>query len=91
MEKLIGSGYDKIKGRPYFDTRARYGREPDTIVFWYAITPKGKMSKYWATLRINSERNVGTDRKLRYIQEYQFPVLRKGYSWSNPLLYSGEI
>lgn len=77
--------------RPYFDTRARYGREADTIIFWYAITPKGRESKYYAILRFNSDRNISSERKLQKISDYKFPKLPKGYKWSDPLLYSGEV
>lgn len=91
MKGFIGSVYDKTKGRPYFDTRTRYEREADTIVFWYAITPTERISKYWATLRINSERNVSSERKRKCVKEYKHPKLPKGYSWSEPLLYSGKI
>ena len=91
MEKYFGSEYDKRKGRFYFDSRAKFGRKPDTIVFWYALTPTGRISKWYATLRINSERNVSTERKREYVNSYAFPKLPAGYTWSKPLLYSGVI
>lgn len=91
MKKLFESEYDKIKGRPFFDTRARYGRPADTIIFWYAVSPTGRISKYWTTLRINAEKVTDKNEKKKYIQQYELPVLRRGYKWSEPFLYSGEV
>jgi hypothetical protein len=91
MENFIGSRYYKEKGSIFFDNRAKYGREADTIIFWYAITPTGKISKWHATLRINSERNVSSEHKQQHVDSYVFPKMPKGYTWSKPLLYSGKM
>lgn len=90
IKNFIDSEYAKHK-RPYFNTNARYGRNADTIIFWYAITPKGKFSKWFATLRFNGERTISTERKIKEINKYTFPKLPKGYTWSEPLLYSGTV
>lgn len=91
MKKFVDSEYRKAKSNIYFDTRARYGREADTIIFWHGITPKGNVSQYFATLRINSERNISSESKMKYVVNYVFPKLPKGYTWSEPFLYSGDV
>lgn len=40
LQKLCDSDFGKIN-RPYIDTRARFDRQPDTIVYIPFRTPKG--------------------------------------------------
>lgn len=85
------------KFRPYFITRARYDRDADTIVLFVFLTPTGKWSKYWATLRFNSERSHKNMRN--QIQEYYEQLIgktfkreiAKGYSLGEVILYSGKL
>ena len=92
MEKFFGCPYDKMKGRPYFDTRAKYGRPADNIVIWFAYTPKGKVSKFWHSIRLNADYyGKLTDDDLERIiskKKIFFPKLKKGYTWSKPYRYS---
>lgn len=92
MKSFFGCPYDIKIGRPYFCTNARYGRPSDTIVFWFAYTPTGRVSKYWQTLRLNADYygEVGDADLERIIakKKIRFPKLRKGYTWSEPYRYS---
>ena len=90
IKNFRGSNYNK-KYNPYFWTKVKYGREPDTIIFWYAITPTKRISKYWNTLRFNAERNTTTEYKKDKIKNIKLSKLPKGYIWSEPLLYSGIL
>lgn len=84
---------------PFFDTRARFGKEPDTIILYVLKTPSGKWSKYWATLRFNSERNVSEAYKMEEIEKYYNQLInrtfkseiKKGYTIAEVILYSGHI
>ena len=91
MTHFRDSDYYHKRGNIYFDTRARYGRDPDTIIFWHALTPTGRISKFWATLRINGERNVRPASKEKLIQNYRLPKMPRGYTWSDPMIYSGSV
>lgn len=83
--------------RPYFDTRAKYGRDADTLLLFQLKTPTGKWSKKWATLRFNSEHNVKN--KVEQIEAYKERLenevykqeIKKGYSIGEIILYSGAI
>lgn len=92
MKSFFGSPYDKKKGRPYFDTRARYGRPSDAIVIWFAYTPTGRISKFCHTLRLNADYygEVSDDDLERIISTKVicFPKLKRGYTWSEPYRYS---
>jgi len=92
MEKFFGCPYDKKKGRPYFDTRAKYGRAADSIVIWFAYTPTGRVSKYWHTLRFNADYygEINDEELERLVQKTKInsPKLGKGYTWSKPYRYS---
>lgn len=92
MKSFFGSPCDKKKGRPYFDTRARYGRPSDAIVIWFAYTPTGRISKYWHMLRLNADYygEVSDDDLERIISTKKicFPKLKRGYTWSEPYRYS---
>ena len=90
MKTFEESNYRKQRNI-YFDTKSKHGRKADTIIFWYAITPKGNISSYWNTLRFNSERNVSREYMEQKIKDMKFPKLPKGYIWSKPLLYSGNL
>lgn len=91
MTNFRDSAYYHKRGNIFFDSRACYGRDPDTIIFWYALTPTGRISKFWAALRFNSERNVRPAGKEKLIQNYHFPKMPKGYTWSDPTIYSGSV
>lgn len=73
----------------FFHTNARYERKADTIILRYAITPTGRGSKFWATIRINGERipNPTNEELENYSKEMSLPKLPKGYRWSEPYLY----
>lgn len=92
MESFYGCPYDKQKGRLYFDTKAKHGRPADTIVIWFAYTPTGRVSKYWHTIRLNSDYfGELSDEKVETIiseKKIMFPKMPKGYSWSIPYRYS---
>ena len=92
MEKFFGCPYDKKKGRLCFATREKYGRPADSIVIWFAYTPKGKVSKFWHTIRLNADYyGKLTDDELERIistKKIFFPKLKKGYTWSEPYRYS---
>lgn len=91
MKSFFGSLYDKKKGRPYFCTKADYGRPADSIVIWFAYTPTGRVSKYWHTLRLNADYygKLTNDELERIISTKKicFPKLKKGYTWSEPYRY----
>jgi hypothetical protein len=74
----------------YHDTRARYGRPADTIIIRVAITPTGRESKYWATIRLNAD-YFGAQPSETTLQTYakkmNLPRLPKGYTWTDPYLY----
>ena len=98
MKKFLESSYAQ-HARPYFNTNASYGREPDTIIFFYLVTPTGRFSKHYATLRFNAEHSVSTEYKLNKIQEYIQKLrnstfrteIQHGYTIAEPLLYSGTL
>lgn len=90
MKNFLDSEYRK-KRNIYFVTNAKYGKNPDIIIFWYAITPYGKISKYWNTLRFNGEMQWNEKQITERINKMNFPKLPKGYKWSEPYLYSGSI
>ena len=72
------SNYSK---RPYFTS------DGNRIIFWYAITPTGRESKYWATLTIKGDRDYDefmVEKIINQIKNYPFPKLPKGYTWSEP-------
>lgn len=73
----------------FFDTRAAYNRPADTIIIKYAITPKGRGSKYWATIRINGMHyhTLNEQQLYEFAAKMRLPKLPKGYSWSEPFLY----
>jgi hypothetical protein len=77
---------------PYHVVNAMYGRPSDTVIFFFAYTPTGRVSKYWASFTINYSLRDKTERLRRYMRE-QRPRLSgklKGYRWSSPYLYSGN-
>lgn len=92
MKSFFGSDYDNKKGRLFFATNARYGRDSDTIVIWFAYTPTKRVSKYWHMLRLNGDYyGKLTDIELERIisnKKIEFPKLPKGYTWSEPHRYS---
>lgn len=85
------------KFRPYLDTRARYGRDADTIILFAFLTPKGRWSNNYAYLRFNSERSHPNMRS--QIKEYYDKLVNKtyaremskGYSIGEVILYSGKL
>ena len=38
---------------PYLVDNARYGRPADTVIFFFAYTPTGMVSKYWVSFRMH--------------------------------------
>ena len=92
MERFIGCPYEKKKGRIYFCTNASYARPADTIVFWFAYTPTGRVSKWWQTMRFNADYygEISDSRLSKLIskKKINFPKLKKGYTWSEPYRYS---
>ena len=92
MKSFFGSDYDKKKYRLFFAANARYGRESDIIVIWFAYTPTKRVSKYWQMLRLNADYyGKLTDTELEKIisnKKIEFPKLPKGYTWSEPHRYS---
>ena len=77
---------------PYLVDNARYGRPADTVIFFFAYTPTGRVSKYWVSFRMHYSLRDKHERLRRYIREMR-PSLRRspeGYRWSRPYLYSGD-
>ena len=77
---------------PYMNTRIYYGEKEDTIFFFYGITPSGRVSKFWAAYHTIPE--LSTEQKLRNLDYYiqtRRPGLPRGYKWSEPYLYAGEL
>jgi len=85
------------KYNPYFWTKTEYGRDADTIILYTLKTPAGKLSKYHATLRFNSTRNVKNkiEQAEKYLEEIKTKTFKKelkeGYQISEIILYSGSL
>lgn len=93
MEKYFGSDIEKAKGRLYFNTKAENSRNGNIIVIWFMRTPKGRFSKYYYVTRWNGAKYkfiTDEDLKIGEIQKDTFTPLPKGYTWSEPYLYSGS-
>jgi len=90
LTKYFESEFAKHE-RMYFWSKASYNRKSDTIILWRAKTPTGRISKYWATLRINGERQITKEKMIDVIKNYKLPKLKKGYAWSEPMLYCGDF
>lgn len=73
-------------------TNARYGRPADTVIYFFAYTPKGRISKYWSSFTMHYSLRDKQRRLERYIREqrYEFRGRLKGYRWSKAYLYSGD-
>ena len=87
LKKLSESNYSK---KPYFNRNANFNSEGNEIIFWYATTPTGRESKYWATLTIKGDTVYDKhmiEKIKNQIINYEFPKLPKGYTWSEPLVY----
>lgn len=87
-EEYIGARY-----APIIETNARYGRPADTVVFYYAYTRTGRVSKYWCAHQMNYALRNKQALHRRYLKELR-PDLRgrlKGYRWSKAYLYSGDL
>ena len=84
--------YTDRRWPPYQVNNARYGRPADTVIFFFAYTPTGRVSTYWASFTVH----YSLRDKPRRLEEYirlQRPSLKgklKGYRWSRPYLYSGK-
>lgn len=93
MESIFDcSEYTGRMWPPYQVDNARYGRPADTVIFFFAYTPTGRVSKYWASFTMHYSLGDKTERLRRYVRE-QRPSLRgrlNGYRWSRPYLYSGN-
>jgi hypothetical protein len=84
---------------PYYDTRAKHGREADTIILIVLKTPTGRWSKRIAVIRWNSERNVSDEQKRMSLAEYKTHLMQKtfkkefnmGYVFGETILYSGTF
>ena len=84
--------YHDRRGVPYIVTNARYGRPADTVIFYYAYTPTGRVSKFWCAHQMNYALKDKQMRHREYLKT-QRPNLTgklKGYRWSVPYLYSGD-
>ena len=84
--------YTRKQWPPYMVDNASYGRPADTVVFFFAYTPTGRVSKYWAAWTCNYALRDKQRRLERYI-ERGLPNTTgklKGYRWSRPYLYSGN-
>lgn len=84
--------YHDKRGVPYIVDNARYGRPADTIIFYFAYTPKGRVSKFWWAHHMNYALKDKQERHRRYLKIGR-PQLRgklKGYRWSKAYLYSGN-
>ena len=87
LKGLRESNYSK---RPYFNRNSNFTSEGNEIIFWYATTPTGRESKYWATLTIKGDTDYDEhmiNKIKNQIINYPFPKLPKGYTWSEPLVY----
>lgn len=77
---------------PYHNTFHWYGEPQDAVIFWYAYTPTGKVSKYWQSLQIRYGAKAShkwlEERAERFEREHGLPRLRKGYTWSKVYLHS---
>lgn len=85
--------YTDRRWPPYQVTNERFGRPADTVVFFFAYTPTGRISKFWASFMMHYSLTDKHDRLRRYMRERR-PSLRgklKGYRWSKPYLYSGDL
>ena len=90
MERIFDcEEYTSRSWPPYLIDNARYGRPADTIIFFFAYTPTGRVSKYWTAFTMRYSLRDKHDRLRRYIRKVR-PGLRKGYRWSEPYLYSGD-
>ena len=93
MEKYFGSKVEKTRGRLYFNTYADRDRNGDIIVIWNMKTPTGRFSKFFHVKRWNGTKyKFITDEDLKQgeLERNAFTSLPKGYTWSEPLLYSGS-
>lgn len=87
LKGLRESNYSK---NPFFDRKSSFTSEGNQIIFWYAFTPTGRESKYWATLTIKGDRDYDefmVEKITNMVKNYEFPKLPKGYTWSEPLVY----
>lgn len=87
LKNLSESNYSK---KPYFNRNADFNYEGDSIIFWYATTPTGRESKYYAILKLKNTIDYsenGAEYTKDRILNYDLPKLRKGYTWSEPLVY----
>jgi hypothetical protein len=73
-------------------TNARYGRPADTVIYFFAYTPTGRISRYWASFTMHYSLRDKPRRLKEYIrwQRYSFRGRRRGYRWSKAYLYSGN-
>ena len=81
--------YTRRTWPPYQVDNAGHGRPCDTIIFFFLRTPTGRVSKYWASIRLHYSLRDKHDRLRRYIREMR-PSPKKGYRWSCPYLSSGD-
>lgn len=65
----------------------------NTIVFRHAITPKGRVSKWWCIVSFNGRTFPFGVSERRIVKKLaaNTPKLPRGYQWSVPYLYSGKI
>lgn len=94
MERIFDcEEYTNRRWPPCHVDKARYGRPADTIIFFFAYTPTGRISVYWASYTMHYSLRDKHERLRRYIKEER-PSLKgrlKGYRWSKPYLYSGDL
>lgn len=78
-------GHESETIRPYIHTD--YERNPLTFI-WRAKTPAGRWSKYYH--RVTVYGNQSPAAKLRKALKQEKPVMRPGYTWTEPLVYSNN-
>lgn len=67
---------------------APYGKKSPNVVFWYLITPKGKVSKYWHYVwsRVKSHERVAEQYEPAVRKTWK-GLLKHGYTLSQPYKY----
>lgn len=76
---------------PAYHPGTAYGTPDNTVVYWFARTPRGKVSKFWCSLTLSGGLSA-SDMRRRIVRHFLRgrPDLPKGYRWSRTYLYSGK-
>lgn len=83
MKHIKETEYYKKKGFPH-DYHALPSPNTVQTIFWWAITPTGRISKWWETLHFSKQ--VSDERLENAAKNVNHVRLPKGYSWSEPCL-----